>query len=203
MVSGVEIEMTYWFTWSLFTPGFCNVPSSWFFIFFRVLHFHTPKMPGLSQHLPNGYYTLNYNCTVREFSFLMVCQCLPFQKIISIEVSCSGRKQSRQMQAAPSSGQLIWTRYPVREWRQKRWMRTVGNTGQFSWAVKLQLRCWQQHSVIMGSGEGTGGLCCSGQGRMGFTGSNYNAAVLQACQAPYWQTAECFWREGQWSARLE
>lgn len=107
MVSGVEIEMTYWFTWSLFTPGFCNVPSSWFFIFFRVLHFHTPKMPGLSQHLPNGYYTLNYNCTVREFSFLMVCQCLPFQKIISIEVSCSGRKQSRQMQAAPSSGQLI------------------------------------------------------------------------------------------------
>lgn len=34
----------------------------------------------------------------------------------------------------------------------------------------------------MGSGEGTGGLCCSGQVRMGFTGSNYNAAVLQACQ---------------------
>lgn len=61
-------------------------------------------------------------------------------------------------------------------------MRTVGSTGQFSQAVNLQLRCWQQHSVIMGSGEGTGGLCCSGQGRKGFTGSNYNAVVLQACQ---------------------
>lgn len=61
-------------------------------------------------------------------------------------------------------------------------MRTVGSTGQFSRAVNLQLRCWQQHSVIMGSGEGTGGLCCSGQGRMGFTGSNYNAVVLQEFQ---------------------
>lgn len=61
-------------------------------------------------------------------------------------------------------------------------MRTVGSTGQFSWAVNLQLRCWQQHLVIMGSGEGTGGLCCCGQRRIGFTGSNCNAPVLQECQ---------------------
>lgn len=118
MVSGVEMEMSYWFTQSLFIPGYCKVLFSGVFNFFSTcsskLHFHTPKMPGLSQHLPDDYYTLNYNCTVREFSFLMVCQCVPFQKIISIEVSSLGRKQSRQMQAAPSSGQLIWTRYPVR-----------------------------------------------------------------------------------------
>lgn len=177
------------------------------FSFFSVcsskLHFHTPKMPRLSQRLPDGYYTLNYNCTVREFSFLMVCQCVPFQKIISIEVSSSGRKQSRRMQAAPSSGQLIWTRDPVRGWRRKCWMRTVGSTGHFSWAVNLQWRCWQQHSVIMGSGEARAGLCCNGQGRMEFTGSNSNADLLQACQVCIDKLLSSFWRQGQRSARLE
>ena len=94
-VSKAEMETSYLLTQSPFTPGCCKVLSCGFFIFFpRVAAscIRTPKMPGLSRRLPDGYYTLNYNCTVREFSFLMPCQHVPFKKIISIEVSSLGRK---------------------------------------------------------------------------------------------------------------
>lgn len=49
-------------------------------------------MPGLSRRLLDGYYALKCNCTVRQFSFLMACQHVPFKKNVSVEVSSLGRK---------------------------------------------------------------------------------------------------------------